>query len=211
MNRLDSEDSLIAPHEVRELLARLTDQTIESIGPQETRTVAGLALQTGVPVDTLRRALADLRGRNTPSVIGVRVVVALACVALTVLLARRMREPVPQPQAQLPPVQVPRPAPAVRPQINLSGLVPLNEVPYGPVAGNAEAEPTFHPSKVLPDGLSISATVEPVFWGAGDASTSAIQSPLSNRQLAELRVDLKELLHHVRQRAARRGFPSGPV
>lgn len=195
-----AQEALIAPHEVSELLARLTEETTEGIRANEPRTLAGLALETGLPIDRLRSALEEIRGRTRrrwlPWTITAAVFAIAAFAAFRTL-----------PPAAVVPVQVVQaPAPVVS-TISKAGLVPLSQVSYGPAYGSELVEDTFYAPAKVPEGISLSASVEGVLWGAGNARSTALTHPLDAKSESALRKDLTELLDFVRVRASKRGLP----
>jgi hypothetical protein len=196
-------DAPIAPQEIRELIARLTEQSVEAVPAHEARTLEGLALETGISVNQLRDGLADLRKPK-------RFIVPPAAIAAFVALVGvgywaivhtppvDARAPAAE-SVTAPPVQVPVP---VTP--DTSGTVPLTNVTFGPDSGNYSVDTGFEPSTPLPEGVSINAQASTIMWGSGDHRAAAFDKPLSPDQEAAVRKAMEELLQYVRADAPRR-------
>jgi len=196
-------DLPVAPQEIRELLTRLTEASVESIPATEARTLGGLALETGIPIDRLRSALGEIRGERSPLKWPIPVALIAAVLAIGGWLLR------PTPPVQAPPQIGPFATPAGTG--NLSGLVPLDQVTFGPDSGSFQVDTSFSPTAPLQPGVSISATVGNVMWGSGDHRAAALQGPLTAEEEERLRKSLTELLGHVRERATRRELPTTPL
>ena len=195
---------LIAPGEIQELLTRLTEQTVEAVPHNQSRTLEGLAAETGIPVLRLQAELARMRGRS-------RLSIPPAAVAASVLMAGyafwliNHKAPEPAPAT----VATPAPAPAA-PSPDLGGLSPLTSVTYGPDAGSEMVDTGYEPLHAVPEGLSFYALVGGVLWGAGDHRAAVIEKPLSAAEEQALRENLTELLKYVRTEATRRHLPLSP-
>lgn len=203
MERLETEaETPVAPHEVRELLTRLNEGSVEALPPSETRTLGGLAVETGIPIDRLQEELDSVRGRRPAKPKPWLAPVALLAISLGIggwLWTATLPKPAPPlPMETLP---------AKTPELSNRGLVGLDQVTYGPDSGSYRVEPNFAPSQELPPGLSIAADVKGVVWGAGDHRAAVLTDPLSDAQAAQLTRSLEELLGHVRKRADKRGIP----
>lgn len=200
-------EALVAPGEIRELVARLTEQSVDAIPAGEARTLEGVSLETGIPVARLRETLGQMRreGRFAIPPAAWAAFVALAAFGVWAVRHTPGLEPAPV----SPPVVAPAPAPAVEP--DYSGTVALTNVTYGPDGGNLKVDPDFEPSHPLPPGVSISATVGDVLWGSGDHRADALTKPLSDGDADVVRKDIEELLEYARQAAARRRLAAGPV
>lgn len=196
---MDESEGLIAPAEMRELLTRLTEHSIEGIRPSEARTVAGLALETGIPAERIREALGQMRTKPATRW-PVFAAGAFAVLALATWLIVHRTSPEPNPPAVVPSV-------VAKPQIVTAGLVDLKDVSYGPDQGPFRVDPSFEPPVELPSGISISASVDKVLWGAGDRRGEALSGALTKVSEDHLRRDLVELLKFVRMRAAKRNLP----
>jgi hypothetical protein len=189
--------AVIAPDEIQELIARLTERSVEGVPYHEARTLEGLAVETGIPVGRLQDELTRMRRP--------RIHVPPLAVAATLLMggyAYWLLKPKGAPPA--PAVAAPAPA-AVTP--DLSGLVPLSSVTYGPDSGPEMADPGFEPSKPMPEGLSVWATSGGVLWGAGDHRAAVIDKKLPPDVEAAVKDDIIELLKYARADAARRHLP----
>lgn len=194
----------VAPHEVRELLTRLNEGSVEATAPSDTRTLSGLAVETGIPIDRLQRELDSVRGRRAPKPKPWLAPMALLAVTLGIggwLWTATLPKPVVEAPPQTPPLMVPA---------SDRGLVPLTTVTYGPDSGQHRVEPTFQPTASMKPGLSVSAQVGGVLWGAGDHRAEVLREPLNAKEEAELTQTVEELLRHVRNRATKRGIPTEP-
>ena len=195
-------DALIAPGEVRELIARLTEQSVEAVPSYKARTLEGLALETGLPVARLRSILAEMRGRKAFTIPPAAWV---GFVLLALLTDWIVLHPAPG--------QVPAPvaaAPEIVPAPDLSGTLSLEDVTYGPDAGLYSVVPGFEPTNPLPEGLSIAATAGNVLWGSGDHRAATIEKPFTPAMAEAIRADVVELLKYVRDDADRRRVPKSP-
>ena len=197
-------DAPIAPAEIRELIARLTEQSVESVPAYESRTLEGLALEMGLPLARLRMVYEELHGRRAFSIPPA----AWVGFALLAFYAGWLvSHPIPG-QAVL----VEPPAATVpMPTVDLRDTVPLSSVTYGPDGGNLSVDPNFEPSTPLPEGLSLSVTAGEILWGAGDHHARALVEPLTPEDERSVEADVVELLKYVRREAARRkvAFPGG--
>ena len=192
-------ETLIAPHEVRELVARLSQATVESRTVDDSGTLEGLAVSTGIPVARLREELDAMRGRRKS------VLPALGSVAACMAILGATYFAWPRPKPQVAPTQPPVLAPV---DIKKAGLVQLTDVTYGPDRGSVLVDPSFEPTKPLPEGVSVSAQTGEVLWGAGDHRARAIQQSLSDADTVALKAGLAELLEYARERASKRGLPT---
>lgn len=202
MERLGTEgETPVAPHEVRELLTRLNEESVEAPSPSEARTLGRLAVETGIPLDRLRQELDSVRGRRAPKSRSWLAPAALLAVTLGVggwLWMAKSPKTIP----------VTLPASVVSEQ----GLVALDSVTYGLDVGQYKVEPTFRPTKAIKPGISISAEVGGVLWGVGDHRAQITRKPLTTKEEADLVRTVEELLQHVRNRAPKRGFrPAKPI
>lgn len=206
MEQFGSEaETPVAPHEVRELLTRLNEGLVEAVAPREARTLSGLAVETGVPIDRLKRELDSVRGRRTFQPRPWLAPAALLAVTLGI-------------GGWLWTATLPKSEAVVRPEVSQPvapvsdrGLVPLNTVTYGPDSGHYRVEPTFQPTTSIKSGLSVSAEVSGVLWGAGDHRAEVLRDPLTAKEEDDLTQSIEELLSHVRNRATKRGIPTGPA
>lgn len=204
MERLGTEEETpVAPHEVRELLARLNEGSVEALPPSETRTLGGLAVETGIPIDRLQDELYSVRGQRPKKPMPWLAPAALLAVTLGIggwLWSATIPKEIPLPPALTTPIV---PLPSDR------GLVGLDSVTYGPDGGQYKVEPTFQPTEAIKPGLSISADIRGVLWGAGDHRAATVREPLTDKEEAQLARSIEELLRHVRNRAAKREIPPG--
>lgn len=205
MERLDTEtETRVAPHEVRELLLRLNEGSVESLPPSETRTLGGLAVETGIPIDRLQDELHSMRGRRPAKPMPWLPPVALLAVTIGIggwLWSATAPKKIPMgPITSTPVMQIP----------SDRGLVNLDSVTYGPDSGLFKVEPTFQPTEKIKPGLSISAEVKGILWGAGDHRAAALRELLTKSEEAKLTQSIEELLRHVRKRAGKRDIPLGP-
>jgi len=188
---------LIAPQEVRELIARLTEHSVEGIPFDEPRTLTGLSLETGIPVEKLRSTLQKMQGKDRRRMIVTGVAGGAIClIAMTIALRSRPKESVvvlPQPEVQ----QV---SPIVLPPYR-PGLVSIKTVTYGPDNTDSMVDPTFAPPHTMPPGLSLSLTVDGVLWGAGDPRSGTLLHTLSADQVQELRENIIAVLQYSRSKA----------
>jgi hypothetical protein len=205
MERLETEaETRVAPHEIRELLTRLNEGSVEALPPSETRTLGGLAVETGISIDRLQNELDTMRGRRVKRPLPWLAPAALLAVTLGIggwLWTATVPKTVPYEPAV--PISV------TTTPISDRGLVDLASVTYGPDGGRFKVEPTFMPSESMMPGISISAEVKGVLWGAGDHQAKALREPLTKAQEAKLGASVEELLRHVRKRAGKRGIPIG--
>ncbi len=190
-------EAMIAPQEMKELLTRLTESQLEGVKVDEPRTLAGLALETGVPLDQLRKNLEDLRTGPRKKT---RRIVGFVAVALTLSVGFAFLFQPFQPAEAVIPANVPPSFSAV----STDGLLPLNRVTYGPDAGSIWVDPKFEPSAPVQSGISISAQVGNVLWGVGDSRSALITKSLDEKSLAQLKLQLRELLRYVRNHAGER-------
>jgi hypothetical protein len=195
-------NALIAPGEIQELVARITEQRVEGVPMHQSRTLEGLAVETGIPYLRLQAELAQMRARP-------RFSFPPAALAAGVLMAGyaywivNHKEPDP---VAAPTLVATAPA---APNADLSGLSPLTAVTYGPDVGPEMVDTSFEPSHPVPDGLSFYATTGGVLWGAGDHRAKVIDKPLSAEGEEALLENVGELLRYVRRDAARRHLPLG--
>ncbi len=200
-------EAMVAPGEIRELVARLTEQSVDAVPVGVARTLEGVSLETGIPVARLRETLVQMRreGRFTIPPAAWAGFVALAAFGVWAVRHTPGLETV-TPAA---PVSVP----VVKPPVvepDLSGTVSLTQVTYGPDGGDLQVDPAFEPTKPLPEGVSISATVGKLLWGSGDHRAKALDHPLSPEDADAVRAAVEELLRYVRRDAARRHLPVDP-
>lgn len=193
-------DALIAPAEIRELIARLTEQSVEAVPFYEARTLEGLALETGFSVARLRSMLAEVRGRKAFTI---PPTARAAFVLLALLTAWIVLHPAPA-MVMAPDLS----APVAVSSPDLSGTVSLANVTYGPAAGDYAVVPNFEPRNALPKGLSIVAVVRNVLWGSGDHRAAVIQRPFTSASAETIRANVVELLEYVRDDAGRRKIPT---
>jgi len=196
-------DTLVAPQEIRDLLARLTEYRVESVPIDEPRTLAGLAANTGIPVSRLEAALREVRGekrrvRPEPVIAGV-----LGGALILALVASQLRS---QP-AVAAPIYAPPTIVSTTLTTGQQGLVPLTNVTYGPDSGSYQVDPTFEPSVPPPSGIGYYASVDNILWGAGDRLKVARHSSLTDSEMHDLRAGLTELLAKAREDATRRKMP----
>ncbi|MGV3618772.1 MAG: hypothetical protein ACO1SV_25900 [Fimbriimonas sp.] len=205
MERLRTEaETPIAPHEVRELLTRLNETSVESLPVDETRTLGGLAVETGIPFDRLQHELDGLRGRRKRSLPWI---VPVSLLAATVGIGGwLLSQPLTTPAASVPPV--PGNIMAPPPDMSRHGLVELSQVDFGPDSGSYMVEPTFQPINPIHEGISLCAGVDGVLWGSGNRRMKVLKTPLTAAEEAELRKSIEELLAHVRTRATKRKMPT---
>lgn len=199
-------DTLVAPQEIRDLLARLTEYRVESVPIDQPRTLAGLAANTGIPVSRLEAALREVRGekrrvRPEPVIAGV-----LGGALLLAVVVSQLRG---QPAVAAPAYISSAPV-AQAPSTDRQNLVPLTSVTYGPDSGNFQVDPTFEPSVPPPSGIGYYAVVDNILWGAGDRLKVARHSALSDSELHDLRIGLAELLTKAREDATRRKVAVSP-
>lgn len=195
MTKRPIEDALIAPHELRELISRLTEAKVEAIDVDHPRTLAAIAADTGIPIERLEALLKESRGHKKSRL---PFVAAGVCLLFGGIVAWAMLSRHPQPE------------PTVRElgKWDHEGLVPINQVRYGPDTGFAD--PVYHPSKPLPAGMSISLVVIPIAWGAGDHFGRRITPEVLAQSSDDIKTDLVELMECVRTRAKeRRMLPAG--
>lgn len=191
MTKRPIEDTLIAPHELRELISRLTEAQVEAIDVDHPRTLAAIAADTGIPIERLEAMLKESRGHQKPRWL---FVAAGVCLLFGGALAWAI---------------ISRQTPPEAPVRELGkwdheGLIPISQVRYGPDTGFAD--PVFHPSKPLPAGMSISLVMQPVAWGAGDHYGSRITPEVLERSSEDIKSDLTELMECARVRATERGM-----
>ena len=200
MERLNTtEETPVAPHEVREILLRLTEQNTEGIKADEPRTLSGLALETGVPLERLSGMLDTIQGRRKKQSALVPYAAVVAFLALVGWVAFR-------------PPKVQSTAPLIESvQADSTGLVPLNQVTYGLDSGTYMVEPTFDPPHPMMDGVSISITVDNVLWGAGDHHAAVVTKPMTDAQAKKLKEDIIALAEHVRTKSAKRNLAHAKV
>ncbi|HTQ09897.1 MAG TPA: hypothetical protein VMI31_07490 [Fimbriimonadaceae bacterium] len=199
MRHSGAEGDLIAPHEMRELLSRLTESSVESIRPSEPRTLAGIALDTGIPIEKLQELLLEIRGRKHSH----WPLIAMAAVLILAALWIATRRSATVPAASAP---VARTA-----TIDEEGLVALSAVRYGPSEGPLRVDPGFSPPKPLPAGIAIAAQIGPVVWGAGDRYGQALHTSPSATQTRSIQSDIEALIAHARLHASRRRLPFSEV
>lgn len=200
-------DTPVAPHEVRELLTRLTESSVESVRVDEARTLGGLALETGLPIETLTAALGELRGRTRtrslpPLVAGI--ILAATVGASWWALQTTAPKPAPPLVQQLP----------ATPEVvaDYAGLVPASAATFAtnrPISDMADT--TFEPSVALPKGLSIAASTANVVWGFGDAHNWVYRNQLDAKDEQSLRKALDELIDFAIKDAERRSLPGSPL
>ena len=206
MERLVTEsETPVAPHEVRELLTRLNEESAEGITQSESRTLGGLAVETGIPVDRLRKELNSVRG--------LREIRPLPWLPPAILLAATLGIggwlwSTTKPKVVEPLASVSAPAPAT---ISDRGMVGPEAVTYGPDNMVYKVDPTFSPTHEVMPGVSISAQFQSVLWGAGDHNAKALKDPLTKAQEKRLEDTIVELLKHARQRIAKYGVAPGPT
>jgi len=196
----NEKEALVAPQEIRDLLARLTEYRVESIPIDEPRTLAGLSAHTGIPVSRLEAALLQVRGERTRPDRRPLIGLALAG-ALVFAVGVTQSRSQPTPQVASGPALVTAPEPTAS---DLSNLVPLTSVTYGPDSGTYQVDPTFEPSSPPPPGIGFYASIDNILWGAGDRLKVARREPLTDSEAATLRSNLSELLVKVREDATRR-------
>lgn len=194
----------IAPREIRELIARLTEQSVEAVPAHEARTLEGLAIETGISVTRLRDGLAEMRKPK-------RVVVPPAAIAAFIALigvgywAIKHTPPMNgAAQAQPPSVIAPVTPVVETPVADLTNTVPLSMVTFGPDAGDIMVDRGFEPTHLPPDGLSVNVQSGKMMWGSGDHRATAIDRPLTPDQEKAAREAIEELLRYVREDAPRR-------
>jgi hypothetical protein len=181
----------------------LTEQTVEAVPHNQSRTLEGLAAETGIPVLRLQAELAQMRGRPRLSIPPAAMVAGVLMAGYAFwLVNHKPPEPVPAP--------VVAPAP-VAPSPDLSGLSPLTAVTYGPDAGPEMVDTGYEPVHAVPEGLSFYASTGGVLWGAGDHRSAVIDKPLSAAEEGALRENVTELLKYVRSEASRRHLPLSPA
>ena len=197
-------DAPIAPAEIRELIARLTEQSVDSVPAYESRTLEGLALEMGLPLARLRTAYEELHGRKAFS-IPPAAWVGFAFLAF--YAGWLVSHPIPGQAVVVEPLAANVPLPTV----DTADTVPLTSVTYGPDGGNFAVDPGFEPSTPLPEGLSVSVSAGNLLWGAGDHHARAIVEPLTPYVEASVEADVVEMLQYVRREALRRKvvFPGG--
>ena len=194
-------EALIAPGEIRELVARLTAQSVESIPAGEARSLEGVAFETGIPVARLRETLEAIR-REERLKVPPAAWVAFALLGGLGIWAVRHTPVDPFLAPAAPPVVKPVPV-----EPDLSGTVPLTQVTYGPDGGDLRVDPGFEPTKPLPEGISVYASIGKLLWGSGDFHVRAIDGPLSPKDATRVREVVEELLRYVRRDAPRRRLP----
>ena len=196
-------DQLIAPEEVRELLKRLTESSVEAIPTNEPRSVAGLALETGLPVSRISYELKQLRrsGVSRWFIGGGVVSVFLALSYGAKLLSQ------PAPIMRPPPPQAVTPPPADLTSKQFAGLSPLSAVTFGPDSGPVGADTSFVPTHALPPGISIAAISDGVMWGSGDHHSTTFQGPIDDKLRDWLEQSIAELMEAAREGAASRELP----
>lgn len=197
---------LVAPHEVRELIVRLTEQSVEGIRFDEPRTLAGLSIQTGVSVDQLRKTLRKIQSRDRRRPIWLAISAVLVVIAVRVLWARSPTTHVSVRATKQEPIQSDQPL--LQPT-RREGLAPVAQVTYGPEAGDFLVDPTFSPLHMLPEGLGISLEIHEILWGAGNPRSGTLHGPLSASVEKGLREDLLSLLQYARRRAGSFGENPG--
>jgi hypothetical protein len=205
----DETDSvkLIAPHEVRELVMRLNERSVEGMRFDEPRTLAGLALETGIPTERLRETLRKIQGKGRVRGLWFAAVggVTLVGGAIGFLYFRRT-----EPMVATTPIVV-RPAPSDPAIVAMQpGLVPATQVPYGPISGNVYVDPSFVPPHPIPPGLGITVTIGNVMWGAGNPHADSITKPFDSAQLKRLREDIVAMLEYARSHAGPLGLKPNP-
>lgn len=204
-SQLSTLETRVEPHEVRELLSRLTETSIEQTGVREARTLEGLSLNTGVPLGYLRRELDRLRGRRRDFRPAVAAILAIG-IAVTGWVATR-----PAPVSQTTPLSPTVPVAVSSAEAEKRGLVDLKSVTYGPDSGNVLVDPNFEPSQPVQPGLGISGQVADVLWGSGDPRADVLRTPLNDAEQARLESSLTELVEYIRRDATRRRLPSIPI
>lgn len=205
MQRLESgESTVIAPHEVRELLERLTQADTEGVDPNESRTLAGLSADTGIPIAQLRNALEDLRRGARRRLAGAGTAVAAIAVAGVAYYGLVFRTP-PTPAHLIP--SVPAAAPATT-DVDESGLIDIGGVTWNSnLSGSAQADPSFVPTTDLPNGLSMTANIGQIYWGTGDLHAEVFSRVPTPQEQEQFRRTVEDLLRHVRERAQARRLP----
>ena len=199
-------DAPIAPAEIRELIARLTEQSVDSVPAYEARTLEGLALEMGLPLARLRTVYEELHGRKAFSIPPA----AWVGFALLAFYAGWLvSHPIPGQAVLVEPPAATVPLSSV----DTADTVPLTSVTYGPEGGNLVVDPGFEPSMPLPEGLSLSVTAGEILWGAGDHHARALVEPLTPEEARSVEADVAELLAYVRREAPRRkvALPGGRV
>ena len=189
-------NALIAPNEVRELLARLTEQSIDAIPANESRTLEGLAVETGIPLVRLKQTLAEMREKKAFSVPPIAWVFIAFLAGLSVWMLRPSSQ-----HALNDAPQVATTTPSTR---DISGLESATGVTFGPDFGISFADTGFVPSQPLAEGLSIAVLLQDVVWGSGDHRAKAIEKPLNDRESNAMQRDIEELLAYARNSADRR-------
>lgn len=202
MERLGTEeDTPVAPQEVRELLARLNEASLDvSSHGEKTRTLGSLAVETGIPVSRLRQELQSVRGDRHANPIrrwGRAVLITL------VLGAGGWLWTTLESKEGLGGLSIANPFGALA---SGQGLVAMDTVRFGPDQGQYQVEPSFQAPKTIKPGLSIAAEVQGVMWGMGDHRAQNLREPLTEAEEADLIRSLESLLRHVRNRAEKRGM-----
>ena len=191
--------AVVAPGEIREIIARLTQQSVEAVPVHEARTLEALALETGIPLSNLRETLAEMRRRGQ---FRVPLGAWLGFAFLGLFAYWVTRHPLPgAPPATS--VAAPPPKP---PKVDLSGTTTLANVTYGPDAGMYHVDTGFVPATALPDGISVAATSGDLLWGSGDHRAKALDGALKPDEVEIVRQNATELLRYVREDASRRGL-----
>lgn len=192
--------AVVAPGEIRELVARLTQQSVEAVPAHEARTLEALALETGIPLANLRVTLAEMRrkGHFTVPLGGWLGFAFLGLFAYWVI-----NHPPPGAAPAMPTVVAPAPVPKA-PEVDYSDTTALTNVTYGPDGGAYKVDTGFVPITALPDGISVTAVVGQMLWGSGDHRAKAVDGALKPDEETAVRKNAAELLRYVRSDAARR-------
>ncbi len=202
-NLNQTEEIPVAPHEVRELLLRLTEQNTEGIRADEPRTLSGLALETGISIERLRFTLDAIQNKRKKIPIAVRY--AAVALLLTYVSWVTFRPARPESSSA---ITIPSPA------FDDRGLVAASSVTWAATDMTALAEETYDPPHPMLTGISVSLGVGKVLWGAGDYQAAVVTKPLTSQEIKDLREDIVALIEHARIRAEKRSLaasssPSG--
>ena len=189
--------AVVAPGEIREIVARLARQSVESVPVHEARTLEALALETGIPLASLRETLAEMRRKGR---FRVPPAAWLGFAFLGLFAYWVVGHP---PPGAMPPAPAVAPPPKP-PEPDLGDTVDLTRVTYGPDAGGYHVDTGFVPATMLPEGISVSATVGMVLWGSGDHRARALDGALKPDEAEAVRKNAAELLRYVRGDASRR-------